>query len=98
MARFDDAEPDGLIDALSPLAAAGRPYRPIALELIGLAEMRPGVLRRPGRASPTPLRMSPPRRGSGARLSRLLEAAGGSAPFDAGPSPHGAPVDGLTLE
>lgn len=42
MARFDAIEADRAVSDLEPLAAEGRPFRPLALELLGLAELKAG--------------------------------------------------------
>lgn len=80
MAGFETKEPQEIIAELSLLTSPGRPYRPLALELTALAEVRDGrvedaraTLTRIIEASETPGYLHQ-------RASQLLEAIGGEPP------------------
>lgn len=86
LARFDSAEPDRSIAALEPLSDEGRPFRPLALELLGLAEMKAG------RTDQARVRLeeafqaweaSPQAR---RRVSELLEGLGAASPDATAPA------------
>ncbi|MEM9725658.1 MAG: hypothetical protein AAF909_09365 [Pseudomonadota bacterium] len=83
LAGFDDASPDQLITSLEPLAGQDRPYRPLALELLALAEVRAGRLEAAREYLDEALQEDLTTPEQRRRLSALLEGVGGAPPSEA---------------